>query len=261
MYVRPISFGQGKIIGGDPDPDASIVQLTTAQILSIGAFVRDGRPFCTGTLIAPRVVLTAAHCNLRPCVWFKSGRDIDAPEAEARVEAVAVHPSYVRGVPGFDFALAYLDRAFPSEPIPVGDPPPPGEAIQTAGFGRTDANVIGNTQRRWLVEKVVEVSRTEFAVERHGPYGQCMGDSGGPAIKMQGSEPTLIGVVSHGDPNCTGVDFYERPDVAAAWMQTIMSGWKSPPPPAQCGTQLAGVGWLLGLVLVGAAVGMIVRKG
>lgn len=91
---------------------------------------------CTASYIAPRVVLTAAHC-IRPgavpqlsYIYFGEDEapagdivpDIPAPgqgSAFARVDSFRVHPDYDPAVNYPDVAVAYLDRELPFAPLPV----------------------------------------------------------------------------------------------------------------------------------------------
>ncbi|HTQ04389.1 MAG TPA: trypsin-like serine protease [Polyangiaceae bacterium] len=106
------------------------------QVVAVHLNGYGGSTLCSGTYIAPRVVLTAAHC-MRPdqipdqgFVYF--GKDylddvnslptIPAPGARsnwARVETYAVNPTYSKNLNYPDMSLLFLDRELPFDPIPL----------------------------------------------------------------------------------------------------------------------------------------------
>lgn len=73
----PASTEDAPLIGGSAD-----------STRAVGAFVSSGRSFCTGTLIAPRVVVTAKHCteNMPADAAFAFGADARAPERVVGIE-------------------------------------------------------------------------------------------------------------------------------------------------------------------------------
>lgn len=247
------SLGQGKVIGGDPDPDPGVVTLSPAQRAAVGAFIQGPYPTCTGTLITPRVVLSAGHCTtVVRGTPFVLGDDAARPTAKAIVLAVARRPEA-------DVMLAYLSRDMPVEPLALGGPPVVDGIVQTVGYGRTTADASGNTQRWWLVEPIRTVGPDEFAVYGQGEHGLCLGDSGGPALMMQGGDPVVVGTLSQGEQDCTGTDLFKRTDVSAGWVQGIIEGWEaSPPKPYR---RISGTAWFLGIVGVGALIGWVAFSG
>jgi protease YdgD len=111
------------------------------------------RGLCTGTLIAPDVVLTVAHCVVqrrtgRPhrleSIFFVAGWRQGEMTGSSAAAAVAVHPLYRPGKEGdgalaSDMALMRLrDPLTPAEaePFTIAAPPPPGVPIVVVSYRR-----------------------------------------------------------------------------------------------------------------------------
>jgi hypothetical protein len=235
----------GKVVGGATDPDPEVVQATERQRNAIGAFVANGHPGCTGTLIAPRMVLSAAHCAfVGDGTSFVVGPDAAVPVATAKVLAVVRHPSS-------DFLLAYLDRDLPVDPLDIGEGPATNDVVQTVGYGRTDPGVLPSGDKWWLVESVRASEEGLFHVWGGTNHGLCMGDSGGPALAMREGTPAVVGVLSFGEGDCTGTDVFMRPDAVLDWIRGTMEEWRRHPP------KRAGFGWIGGLLIAGIGIGLL----
>lgn len=163
---------------------------------------------CTGTALAHDLVLTAAHCVMRPMRYhvkeFQTGRSI-------AVRAIVRHPhfnpqAYVESRATADLALVKLARPLPAVVVPAAlgaaRRVKPGETLVIAGFGTTAdytdrglgiprmATLAVTGHPGSLQIRLVD-NRTRNA--RAG-LGACTGDSGGPAY--DGLGPLVIGVVS-----------------------------------------------------------------
>lgn len=91
---------------------------------AVGRLTMDDRAMCTGALIAPDLVLTAAHCLFDPysgravkprTIQFEAGLTDGQAKASRRVSKVMIHPGYRHGQvndrsAGVDLALLRLKR-------------------------------------------------------------------------------------------------------------------------------------------------------
>lgn len=217
------------IVNGTRDPQA--VALDEGEILAIGWLHRAGRPssnFCTGTLIAPRVVATASHCTAgsdASDIGFGVGLEPTDPVASFRVTALYEHPSV-------DAALLVLGSDATETvpglvPIPANDEDIDssriGEAVQAGGYGETRDR--SRTGRWFATVYLLQVGNRQIRVDGRGEQGICYGDSGGPVIaENSAGEPRVLGVESYGDNSCVDVDTLTRLDAIMDWITPVLEG-------------------------------------
>ncbi|WP_437784442.1 S1 family peptidase [Sorangium sp. So ce1097] len=206
------------IIGGTVDHgDPAVV-----QILGNRPNKPESVETCTATLIAPKVLLTAAHCVV---TWIYFDYEVQAFLGTDRwvedgpyvsVKEVHMHPQYdYRDTTlGYDIAVAILDEPLGIEPVPYNRTPltqaAVGQPVRLIGYGE-DESGWGNVKKHVSTTvHTVEPMRLGFGDAAHHT---CKGDSGGPALMDVNGVPTLVGVTSYGD---------------AVDGQVCTSGWHTP---------------------------------
>jgi hypothetical protein len=156
---------------------------------------------CSAALIAPRTLLTAAHCVDGPTRFATNAADgVSGPLY--RVLKVESYTG-VRGDWSPDLALVLLERAPPVTPLrwqATGPLPPIGTPLRHVGYGLTESGTSG--QRRTVTVPIRGTgSPQRFGVSvmsGEGGRGICFGDSGGPALVRDAEGERVVAVHSYG---------------------------------------------------------------
>lgn len=162
------------------------------------ALVRAGVVYCSGTLVAPKLVATAAHCLEHPPTEVSIG----SSAARILVARTHAHSSFDARTLANDIGVIEL-----AAPAPVRPAEPSragalsvGTSVRVSGFGATRSPWAAPAKREGTSR--VDAVETGFYVIRPDPAQPCGGDSGGSAFVDEADGPKLVGVISAGDLMC-----------------------------------------------------------
>jgi trypsin len=216
LALVPVALGLGlaapsvAIVGGTTSADGAHTFMASLQDGS-------GFAFCGGSVIAPRFVLTAAHCvpdgSAADLFVVVGTNDLgDGSGTRIAVTRVSVHPDYADST--HDAAVLELASPAPVAPIELaleGDDAleAAGTPVTVAGWGDQTPLAGGglltsSTLREVELDVVADDSFECSADSATGICAaallkdSCQGDSGGPLWGTRGGRRTQIGIVSYG---------------------------------------------------------------
>lgn len=222
---------------------------TSTHLYVVNLLDGSGRSVCTGTMIAPSVVLTAAHCiiseqGLHPPSMIEIGTSVgDENNSRIPITSYMIREGWQMLSGGFDYhfdlALLYLNLNAPVGVISYSRVQPIDAinySILGVGYGNhNDFQNSGRGLKRSVSLTITEASQFNFlATLRDGaPLDTCQGDSGGPALLLGAQGLEVLGVVSNSPTFCQGNTQYTSTASHSTWIdQKINAASEATPNPA-----------------------------
>jgi secreted trypsin-like serine protease len=218
-----------RIVGGQEAPEDAF-----PDCCAVG---NESGWYCSGTLIAPTVVVTAAHCRSATLVFLR-GNDVRRPEEgdTLRVAAQVYHPTE-------DLSVLVLERpsSVPPRRVAQGAEVRGDEGL-LVGFGCVDRDgKMGYGVKRMVTVPIRSICcrglepglygcrrGTEMVAGHPGlDRDSCHGDSGGPLYVRAGDAGgwLLLGATSRGVRNarheCGDGGIYVRVDLCLPWIEDV----------------------------------------
>jgi uncharacterized protein len=190
--------------------DPAVWPISAVGVVTVGLFSRT--MYCTATLVAPKLVLTAAHCLFNGKllvnpgnVRFLAGLNKGVPAAHADAKRLVVSAEFSPGPPTpdlviNDWAVIVLSEPLPTKPIAVRP--------MTRDEFRTNVNPastmqIGYGRDRRYLPSIVRGCSVDETPDSQIFNHNCLvnfGFSGAPILAQIGGSTVVIAINSIGNP-------------------------------------------------------------
>ncbi len=268
LALLAVAAPAGAVYGGRP---ASAGEQPWAAAIELSG---ESGVVCSGDVIAPTRVLTAAHCAAgtpaADLVVVTGAADVRDPRAQrSRVTNVATEPDYGRVDSSYDdFAVLTLARPTTAPAVRVAGPDDhrlsvPGAPLTIAGWGVTtfhgddfptalrvaaiNALAYGRCYDQFAPDFSSDLMVCGAGARSGRGHAQaCQGDSGGPVTALDaGRRAVLVAITSFGNECGDPLNVYSKIEAVAGWISAAAgigarADALSPPRPHVSAARIAG---------------------
>lgn len=172
---------------------------------------------CSGTAIAPKIVITAGHCTHMPDILYVGLPDMPTTYTDGRVSAEKRTLKYLHlpnKDPEYDVGIVYLSKPLKVKTLRIATLShirswvKEGKEVFVIGYGFNAYTNKWTTNKPQIFQGKIRSYRNTFTeIEFKPPVGICGGDSGGSVLTYHKGYLYYIGNISSSHNNACDPDF------------------------------------------------------